>query len=267
MDYKKKPPQRTSYYRYEGKRREEEPINQKKSRKKIKLGYVFVAIILAAAIFFALQSIDQKPLFGSDHGYEAQLEAFVTEYDTTLQVFHRGVQKTTDTMSDEELRLINEVRTRFETPSDTTTLVKILTQSDLIKYSLGKEVSLRGFVYRFKDVTGLNTPEAIIEGLSLTYENSPFTMGDHTVGVITFQAENAENLMVPKSKHNGGSFIEGYPFGGAGFTTGSDEIIGVPEWLFVEKAKITSATLYELKADGTWYEMGIYDESTEQFIS
>ncbi|QXJ20833.1 SseB family protein [Actinomadura graeca] len=74
-------------------------------------------------------------------------------------------------------------------PGDAGVIMQKVLRPEHVRYYLEDGYDLvAGYVHRLQDVRGLDTPAAVIRGLALDYEGSPFTLTDERVFVVRWQA-------------------------------------------------------------------------------
>ena len=111
------------------------------------------------------------------------------------------------------------------------------------------------------------TVQDMYYGLRLDYDGTYFKPEGENYAVIRFYAANADQAVVPKSPANGGDVEDPYPFGGAGFTTGTNGRWGSPEWVMNEfTVPDDGAQLFEIQEDGTEILRGVYTAEAGQFV-
>ena len=210
---------------------------------------------------------DQKYVNGLKGGFRDTLEDNLKTAGMSEETFKSLIKKHASQMTVGEREQMNLIRNLQIKPDEDTLLQKVITVYDMGKYISGEYTRIKGFVYACADVKQYKTINDLYYGLSLGYEGSLFSAMDSTVGIIRFHVENPGDLFVPKSTYDGGSFTDELPFGGMGFSTGTDLVMGTSEWCFSQDAKIKDAQLFEMNADGDLRLRAEFDTEKGTFVT
>jgi len=101
-----------------------------------------------------------------------------------------------------------------------------------------------GFVSRAQEVKYLNTPEKAYYGLRLDYKASDNTFTTSNAKYkLRFTTKESNKVNLPTSTK--------YPNTGHGFTAGSNDVLGVPEFQISGEASFKEAAFYKRLEDGT----------------
>ena len=145
---------------------------------------------------------------------------------------------------------------------------KVITTYDMNKYLTGEYKTPKGFISICADVKQYKNMQDDYYGLRLDYEGTYFKPVEKSYAVIRFQAANIGKAIIPKAEVNGGTYQDPYPFGGVGFTTGTNGRWGSPEWVMPEFTVLDDgAQLFEIFQDGTEVLKAVYRAEAGQFIS
>lgn len=240
-------------------------MNRKKTRMMLSLLMIVLIMLLAGC---GKTVYNSKYISKLDGGYLDTLDKVLEECGTTKDIFQSLIRKHASQMSEEERTLMNNIRAKQIVPTKDTLMQKVITVYDMNKYLSGEYKTPKGFVYVCADVKHLTTVKELYEGLALNYEGSLFSAEDPSIAVIRFQADNIDTAIIPRSVSNNGTFTDGLPFGGTGFSTGSVTTLGVPEWVLPDFAVLSDgAQLIEITQDGTETLRGTYDSEQNRFIA
>jgi hypothetical protein len=162
---------------------------------------------------------------------------------------------------------MNKIRAQQLSPTPDTLMQKVITAYDMNKYLSGEYKTPKGFISICADVKQYKNVSDCYYGLRLDYAGTYFKPDDQSYAVIRFKAANIEKAIIPKAKINNGTYLDPYPFGGVGFTTGTNGRWGSPEWVMPEFTVLDEgAQLFEIFQDGTEVLKGIYRTEAEQFV-
>ncbi len=200
-------------------------------------------------------------------GFTDTIEAYAQEQGLTVEEFQALCEKAAADMTGEELAKMNAIRNRQIVPDENTLMQKVITTYDMNKYLSGEYKTPKGFVSACADVKQYKTTQDMYYGLRLDYEGTYFKPEGESYAVIRFYATNIDQAVIPKSPANGGTVEDPYPFGGAGFTTGTNGRWGSPEWVMSEfTVLVDGAQLFEVSEDGTETLRGVYTAEAGQFV-
>ncbi len=200
-------------------------------------------------------------------GFSDTIEARAKEQGLTLDEFRALCEKPASDMTAEELAKMNAIRSQQIVPDSDTLMQKVITLYDMEKYLSGEYKTPKGFLSASADVKQYKTTQDMYYGLRLDYEGTYFKPTGENYAVIRFYADNLDQAIVPRSPANGGTVEDPYPFGGAGFTTGTNGRLGSPEWVMPEFTVLQDgAQLFEVQEDGTEVLRGVYAVEAGQFV-
>lgn len=210
---------------------------------------------------------DQTYLQGLSGGFTDTIGQYAQEQGLSEEEFRTLCEKAAADMSADELAKINAIRDQQIVPNADTLMQKVITLYDMEKYLSGEYKTPKGFVSACADVKQYNTTEDMYYGLRLDYEGTYFKPEGESYAVIRFYAANIDQAVIPKSPANGGTIEDPYPFGGAGFTTGTNGRWGSPEWKMDEFTVLNDgAQLFEVAEDGTQTLRAVYVAEAGQFV-
>ena len=210
-------------------------------------------------------------LIAEQPGFVDIIESVCKELGVDYTIFVSCYRRPVTELSTGETAILNRVRAALPAPDAETVMQKVISLSDMEKYLSGEYTAPKGFVSRACDVKQYRTYDDCYYGLRLDYEYPegvyPHQLETGSCGVIRFTAENAASVIIPTSVKNGGTYTDPAPFGGAGFTTGTNGRVGSPEWVFTDWAQLDSgAELYELDRNGNEVLRGVYDARIGRFV-
>jgi len=201
-------------------------------------------------------------------GFVDTIAQYAEEEGLTIEVFKALCAKAAGDMTQDELVKMNNIRTKQMQPTPNTLMQKVITTYDMNKYLSGEYKTPKGFISICADVKQYKNMHDHYYGLRLDYDGTYFKPDEKSYAVIRFKAANIAKAIIPKSEANGGTFKDPYPFGGAGFTTGTNGYWGSPEWVMPEFTVLNDgAQLFELFPDGTEVLKAIYRAEAGQFVS
>ncbi len=210
---------------------------------------------------------DSSYLSALSGGFSDTISGYAEEEGLSVEAFSLLCSKSSADMSERELSLINRIRCRQLRPIAETLMQKVITLDDMKNYLSGKYRAPKGFLSVCADVKQYVTVEDYYYGLRLDYAGSAFRPDAPGYAVIRFKAANIERAVVPRAVANGGTFKDPYPFGGAGFTTGTNGRTGSPEWVLQEFAVMDDgAQIFEIFADGTEKLRAVYSAEAGRFF-
>ena len=204
-----------------------------------------------------------------DGGFTDTIEAYAQAEGWTVEEFNQICQLPASSMSAIQLTSMNKIRDKQLKPKADTLVQKVITEYDVNKYLDGSYQTPKGFISICADVKQYVTVKDCYYGLRLDYAGTYFKPDDPYYGVIRFTADNSAEATVPKSPANGGAVEDPYPFGGAGFTTGTAGRMGSPEWVLPVFAQINAggAQLLLIAEDGTETVKGVYNDYAGRFLN
>lgn len=201
-------------------------------------------------------------------GFTDTIDQYAKAENWTVDEFKKVCELPASSMSAIQLAGMNRIRDKQLKIDDKTLLQKVATTYDMNKYLSGEYKTPKGFVSICADVNQYKTLEDMFYGLRLDYTGTYFKPDDESYSVTRFCAENGSQAAIPKSPANGGTVEDPYPFGGAGFTTGTNGRFGSPEWTLPGFAQIAEggAQLFEVYQDGSELLRGVYNEEAGRFL-
>lgn len=202
-------------------------------------------------------------------GFVDTIEQYAKEEGWTVEEFKQVCQLPASSMSAIQLQKMNTIRGKQLAITKETLLQKVVTTYDMNKYLTGEYKTPKGFISIGADVKQYKTLEDMFYGLRLDYTGTYFKAEDPSFAVTRFFADNGDQATVPKSPANGGTVTDGFPFGGAGFTTGNNGRFGSPEWTLPGFAEIGDggAQLFEVYQDGSELLRGVYNPEAGRFLN
>jgi len=151
-------------------------------------------------------------------------------YTPTIDEENRGAIK----MTSEELNKINNIRNKYLNSITTNSImIKCITEADVAKYMDGSYKTVGGYICYAPDTKKFKTVKDLYYGIRLDYVGSKFSNDSDFIYTLRFKLKDVKYIQIPREKENNGYVdhnYNSYPFGGAGFTTGTDLANGVPEW-------------------------------------
>lgn len=202
-------------------------------------------------------------------GFSDTLEKNAAAVGWTVEEFNKVCELPAVSMSAIELEKITKIRDAQLKPVKDSLLQKVITEYDMNKYLDGSYKTPKGFISICNDVKQYVTTADCYYGLRLDYSGTYFKLDDPQYAVIRFTANNGNEATVPKSPAAGGTVTDPYPFGGAGFTTGTQGRLGSPEWVLNGFADIGDggAQLLTIAKDGKEKVVGVYNEYADRFLN
>jgi hypothetical protein len=142
---------------------------------------------------------------------------------------------------------------------------KVVPHPLVVHYLEGGYDRVAGYVHRAQDVADLDTPERLVHGLGLTYENSPFAPDDAAIHVIRWPAYKPELFKTPIGGVDEASMrsmpdgwvIERPPFLGNGFAPGDGPPI--PEFKIASQRLPHGAEMYRVTHTGEVTRVAVFD--------
>lgn len=232
-----------------------------------------LALLAATAVLIACEQQETyTPRYTHEYietlsdGFTDTIEEYAAEEGMTIEEFQAVCEKSAVEMTARELDHMNNIRAKQLVPSENVLMQKVITLYDMDHYLSGEYLTPKGWTSICADVKQYVTTKDLYYGLRLDYEGTYFTL-DEDFAVIRFFATNADEAVVPRSPVNGGEVEDPYPFGGAGFTTGTNGRMGSPEWQFLDFTVIKDgAELFRISANGTETLMGVYVAEAGRFV-
>ncbi|MFD0684923.1 SseB family protein [Actinomadura fibrosa] len=163
-------------------------------------------------------------------------------------------------------------RTPAEGPAQVVVMQKVIRAEHVQHYLEGGYDLIAGYVHRLQDVRELNTPAALISGLGLVYEGSPFALSDKEIFVVRWPAVKPSLFRRPLGGIDewsmgiipGGWVIEKAPFPGSGYAPGDGPAI--PEFKIESQRLPHGAELYRLDAAGAESLVAGYDADLRRWL-
>jgi hypothetical protein len=142
---------------------------------------------------------------------------------------------------------------------------KVVPHPLVVHYLEGGYDRVAGYVHRARDVADLTTPERLVHGLGLTYEDSPFSPDDAAIHVIRWPAYKPELFKTPLGgvdEASMGSVPDGWvierpPFLGTGFAPGDGPPI--PEFKIASQRLPHGAEMYQVAHTGEVTRVAVFD--------
>ncbi|MDL4815851.1 SseB family protein [Actinomadura opuntiae] len=158
------------------------------------------------------------------------------------------------------------------TATEVLVMQKVLRREHVQHHLEGGYDLVAGYVHRLQDVAELNTPGALIRGLGLVYEGSPFSPGDEEIFVIRWPAVKPALFRRPLGGIDewsmgiipGGWVIEKAPFPGSGYAPGDGP--AVPEFKIESQRLPHGAELYRLDARARESLVAVYDADLRRWL-
>lgn len=221
------------------------------------LSIIITALAISVITFHPADSAGRKSceysienVFRLRGGFPETAEAKAESTGLKLEDFLKLQKCSASSMLPEELKKLNEIRESQIKPSPAVLMQKVVPSGDIGRYISG-EKKVKGFLSVCADTAGYRTVNDFYYGLRLDYPGSKYSHGMKSIGIIRFKAKNASKCIIPRSRGFGGDFSDPYPFGGHGFTTGTNGRLGTPEWVLQEPADLyDGAAIFELWSDG-----------------
>lgn len=161
---------------------------------------------------------------------------------------------------------------RKEAEPQPTIMQQALPVSYLPRYLRYHYDRVGGYVQRYSDVSGLDTPERLVTGLGLTYSNSPFTVADEAILVLRWPMVAASRYQTPYGGPTeaamlampGGWVIEHPPFVGTGFAPGSGN--SIPEYKIESLPLPHHSELYQVDRSARQALVAVFDADRQIWI-
>jgi hypothetical protein len=212
--------------------------------------------------------------------FEAKLDSILADYGLTRDEFHDLAAHSADNLTPEQVQIVHDVRHQVELRPDT--VVSKALPEDVARHYLtnstynGFDPTIAGgFFARHDDMTAINSPAGLYDGLALGYQGTPFSPSDERTFVLRVSAENTAFFSIPFGGNTSGSSpITGFesgqsgiaeqptffdpPFTGTGFTASETHII--PEFRRAPAPIPDGAVIYEIDPHGHERVVGTYNE-------
>ncbi|WP_067458718.1 SseB family protein [Actinomadura macra] len=163
-------------------------------------------------------------------------------------------------------------RLTVESATEVVIMQKVVRPEHVQHYLEGGYDLVAGYVHRLPDVQGLDTPAAVIRGLGLVYEGSPFSLADERVFAVRWPAVKPPLFRRPFGGTDetsmgivpGGWVIEKAPFPGAGDAPGEGP--AVPEFKIESQRLPHGAELVRIDASGAATPVAGYDADLRRWL-
>jgi hypothetical protein len=150
---------------------------------------------------------------------------------------------------------------------------KVVPHPLVVHYLEGGYDRVAGYVHRAQDVADLTTPERLVHGLGLTYEDSRFSPDDAAIHVIRWPAYKPELFKTPLGGVDEASMesvpdgwvIERPPFLGTGFAPGDGPPI--PEFKIASQRLPHGAEMYGVAHTGEVTRVAVFDADLGQWLT
>ncbi|HEU5160739.1 MAG TPA: hypothetical protein VFU43_27325 [Streptosporangiaceae bacterium] len=150
---------------------------------------------------------------------------------------------------------------------------KVVPHQLVVHYLEGGYDRVAGYVHRAQDVADLTTPERLVRGLGLTYENSPFSPDDAVIHVIRWPAYKPALFKTPLGGVDeaamrsvpDGWVIERPPFAGTGFAPGDGPPI--PEFKIASQRLPHGAEMHRVEHTGEATLVAVFDADLGQWLA
>ncbi|MED4322130.1 hypothetical protein P9232_11795, partial [Weizmannia sp. CD-2023] len=200
-------------------------------------------------------------------GFGENIYKELEKHNITLEKFHELRLKPYNELTDEEVKILKNIRDAVPPITKQTLLQKTIPTSDIEKYLSGKYTQIGGYVAKVEDVANIRMYDDVVESSRLDYTTSdgsrPYPEGENSYGMIRFKTVKADKVSIPYGERFGGTNIDGPPCTQNGFTAARNGKI-VPEWKFDKYYNPQNgAELYKV-VNGNEYLLGIY--SNGKFI-
>ena len=226
------------------------------------------AASIVARVLNPQERYDRAYLQSLSAGFIDTIVQYAGEEGLTVDAFKALCTKAAGDMTADELARMNRIRTQQIMPTADTLMQKVITTYDMNKYLSGEYKTPKGFISVCADIKQYKTIPDYYYGLRLDYEGTYFKPDEESYAVIRFKAANIDKAIIPKSTVNNGTYTDPYPFGGAGFTTGTNGRWGSPEWVMPEFTVLNDgAQLFEVFQDGTEVLRAVYRAEAGRFIA
>ena len=174
--------------------------------------------------------------FTSDmKGFSEQLPKELEKHHITLERFHELRLKPYSDLTDEEVKIIKDIRDAVPFITKDTLLQKTLPIQDVDKYLSGQYTEIGGYVAKVEDVADVRMYEDVVETSRLDYTtrdgSRPYPEGGNSYAMIRFKTSKVEEIDLPYAERFGGTNTDGPPCTLNGFTGARNGRI-VPEWTF-----------------------------------
>ncbi|MGT2717639.1 hypothetical protein [Streptococcus oricebi] len=187
----------------------------------------------------------QKPEEGSSLTSRQVVEKTLQDQDMSVDEFNKLKVTHIDDMTDEQLKIMKQIRDSIPNPESDTLMQKVIPSSDLDKYLNGDYNQLGGYVAKYDDVSHIWQYGNVRESMRLDYEYfdgngnliRPFPKDGDTYGRIVFEASEPSSLEIPYGKRMGGTSTDAPPATQNGFLSSRNGQI-IPEWKYNNRIDI-----------------------------
>ncbi|MCK0472329.1 hypothetical protein [Halalkalibacter sp. APA_J-10(15)] len=205
----------------------------------------------------------------SQNSAKNQIGEVLRKHNLTLGDFQELKLKSVLELTNNEVRIIKEIRDSVPLITNDTLLQKTISHSDIDKYMSGQYAEIGGYIAKFDDVGHIKDYGDVVESFRLDYTswngNRPFPEDGNVYGKIKFTTSNVENIEIPYGERFGGRNTDGPPCTQNGFTGSRNGEI-VPEWQFDNRyLPNDGAELYKV-ANGNEKLVAIFDSDLKMFI-
>jgi hypothetical protein len=195
-------------------------------------------------------------------GFTDVIDDLLKKEGLTREQFISMIEKTYKELSESEKIQLNRIRAAFLEPDKNTILQKVIPNEDLELYLNGDYDEIRGFVTKAADTKNYKTPEDYYYGLRLDYGGSRFKNDADNCFVIRFTTPNVDKIGIPR----GTEFDKiPYPFSNTGFTAGSKNRMGVPEWQAGNLKMDEGAEIWKINSDGKEEIVAVYKKVGNEY--
>jgi hypothetical protein len=149
---------------------------------------------------------------------------------------------------------------------------KVVPPPLVVHYLEGGYDRVAGYVHKLEDVADLATPERLVNGLGLTYENSPFSPDDELIHLIRWHAYKLALFKTPLGGVDeesmqatpDGWVIELPPFLGTGYAPGDGPRI--PEFKIASQRLPHGAEFYRVERSGDAVRVATFDADGGRWV-
>ncbi|KIL43110.1 T7SS effector LXG polymorphic toxin [Jeotgalibacillus campisalis] len=200
---------------------------------------------------------------------QKRIEKILEGQNLTLSEFQELKLKNVAELTNDEVRIIKEIRESVPPITNNTMLQKIIPINDIEKYLLGEYAEIGGYIAKLEDVDHIIDYSEVVESFRLDYTSwngsRPFPEDGNAYGKIKFTTNHVDNVEIPYGACFGGRNTDGFPCTLNGFTGSRNGEI-VPEWQFDNRYfPNNGAELYEV-TDGIEKLVAKFDSDLKVFI-
>jgi hypothetical protein len=157
-------------------------------------------------------------------------------------------------------------------PTGPAVMQKVVPPPLVVHYLEGGYDRVAGYVHKLEDVADLATPERLVNGLGLTYENSPFSPDDELIHLIRWHAYKLALFKTPLGGVDeesmqatpDGWVIELPPFLGTGYAPGDGPRI--PEFKIASQRLPHGAEFYRVERSGDAVRVATFDADGGRWV-